>query len=432
MNVQSLLREVRARYQQLENAKGVFQKYKDFSEKDQIPPQLRSLASMQWPHFYLACAAPVAHEHDMEFQQDNASYKVDVRFQDLVKSHQRSQREFILLHATQCLQTAEDRESVAAFQALADELVYNHCEIFVGEIPDQQVAAKRRDLTATLYALVALLREQQVFAMKSRADKEAKKRQKREDELAKAELAWEALPPAVLVGLAAHQESGGGPARKAQGQERIAVGNNPVLKRLLMPHEDQLKKLGFILDISSQPSSAAPKQRSKPPSTGSTSSAGRGRGKGKTPSQPSSAARSNAADLHLQVQLPMQDEARAKARAKAEEKEQEKDKAKEDKACQKIVDLRMGAEVPGGPLAFVFSDLEEAEAGAGGLAEKLGTLIWSSLFSRDYAEDLSQRLSTSPFFNQFIITCFFQCRPRFFTSFQRFEVHSRLTASSLG
>ena len=289
MNVQSLLREVRARYQQLENAKGVFQKYKDFSEKDQIPPQLRSSASMQWPHFYLACAAPVAHEHDMEFQQDNASYKVDVRFQDLVKSHQRSQREFILLHSTQCLQTAEDRVSLAAFQALADELVYNHCEIFVGEIPDQQVAAKRRDLTATLYALVALLREQQVFAMKSRADKEAKKRQKREDELAKAELAWEALPPAVLVGLAAHQESGGGPARKAQGQERIAVGNNPVLKRLLMPHEDQLKELGFILDTSSQPSSAAPKQRSRPPSTGSTSSAGRGRGKGKTPSQPSSA-----------------------------------------------------------------------------------------------------------------------------------------------
>ena len=267
VNVQQLVRNIRSRFQQLENAKAVAEKYEGYNRDDTIPPQLRSSATMQWPSFYLMCATPVTHEFDMEFLQDAENYKVDVRFQDLVRSHQKSQREFLRLHAQQCHQTAIDRTSIASLQAMADEIVFVHCEVYLGDYEDGVLAQKKRSLTKILYDLVALLREQNVFQLKSRAKKEQDKKKKREEALSKAELAWEALPPTALVGLAVHQEtSGGSSTSRAHGQERISVGSNQVLRRLLQPHEAQLKDLGFILDASSQSSNTKPKQRGRSPS----------------------------------------------------------------------------------------------------------------------------------------------------------------------
>ena len=272
LSVHNLLRNIRARFQQLENARTVAQKYEEYSRDDAIPPQLKSSASMQWPNFYLMSATPVAHEFDMEFQQDTDAYKVDVRFQQLVRSHQRSQRDFLRLHTQQCLQTAEERTSLAALQALADEMVFAHCELLVGDYSDVILGNKRQELTNILYAIVEQLREQNVFHMKSRAKKEQEKKTKREENLAKAELAWEALPPAALVGLAVHQETSGSfSSNRAQGQERISIGGNRVLQRLLQPHEAQLKDLGFTLDTSVPSSNTRPKQRGRSSSAESSS-----------------------------------------------------------------------------------------------------------------------------------------------------------------
>ena len=272
LSAHGLLRSIRARFQQLENARTVARKYEEHNKEDTIPPQLKSSAAMQWPNFYLMSASPVAHEFDMEFEQETDTYKVDVRFQQLVRSHQRSQRDFLRLHTQQCLQTAEDRTSLASLQALADELVYAHCELFVGDCPDAVLAKKKQELTDILYAIVAQLREQNVFQLKSRAKKEQEKKAKREENLAKAELAWDALPPAALVGLAVHQETGGSSSSsRAQGQERISVGGNPVFRRLLLPHEEQLKDLGFLLDTSTPSSNTKPKPRGRSSSADSSS-----------------------------------------------------------------------------------------------------------------------------------------------------------------
>ena len=281
MPIQGLMRDIKARFQQLANAEDVHQKSQDLVSNDSIPHQLRNAAaSIQWPGYYLAAAGPVAHEHDMDFVMAAEGYRLDQRFLDLVKQHQRCQRDFLHAHHKQCLQVAQDRVSTAALQALVDDLVFAHCELLVDVLSPEDIALKKTKYTQILYKLVASLREQNLLSMKSRALKASKAKAKREEELATAERRWEELPPAVLLGLASSQAQG----------NRINIAGNPVLERLLTPHAEQLKGLGFKLDFTAKDAGEKPKRVSTPsrPSQRSSSQRSR-RNASATSSRPSSA-----------------------------------------------------------------------------------------------------------------------------------------------
>ena len=90
----------------------------------------------------------------------------------------------------------------------------------------------------------------------------------------------EELPPAVLLGLASSQAQG----------NRINIAGNPVLERLLTPHAEQLKGLGFKLDFTAKDAGEKPKRVSTPsrPSQRSSSQRSR-RNASATSSRPSSA-----------------------------------------------------------------------------------------------------------------------------------------------
>ena len=306
---QGLIRDIKTRFQQLANAEDVCAKSEELATNDSIPHQLRNAAaSIQWPGYYLAAAGPVAHEHDMDFVMGAEGYKVDERFLNLVKEHQRCQRDFLLAHHKQCLQVAKDRVSIATLQSLVDDLVHTHCEMLVDVLSVDDIASKKAKYTQVLYKLVALLREQSLLSMKSRALKASKAKAKREEELANAEKQWEALPPAVLLGLA---------ASKAQGS-RISVAGNPALSRLLTPHADQLKELGFKLDSTTKGADEKPKRVPTPsrPSRRPSSQASQ-RSASATSSRPSTARSGSRRSTSASYRTPSKGKDKGKGKGKS-------------------------------------------------------------------------------------------------------------------
>eukprot|EP00971_Amphidinium_carterae_P044964 884172-Amphidinium_carterae.2 len=259
---QPLLREIKSRFQQLENQAALTKKWSALVAEDTLPTHWRHQV-IQLPKFYIAEASPVPSHSSDEKWEGTEAYDVEARLQKFMKEQSRSLRNLLEGHYQNALKVAQARTSLASLEAVASDAVDAYFDLLSELYTAEALRSRKEAMAKTLKRVIVILRENSMATMKSRAVKKATAEKKRTDALANAEIEFGKLPAPALIGIAL---------------QHAGVKNNEILRRLTEPHKAQLETLG--LDKVAPKKTAKPK--AKPNSTQNSAYAtGKGKGKGK-------------------------------------------------------------------------------------------------------------------------------------------------------